>query len=382
MADVDGDGRADLCVRAAAGMLCYRSTADGFAERFELGDLSNDAGFAEPPYYGTIRMGDVDGDGLADLCARSAEGMRCWRSLGDGFDSAFEGPDWADEHGWSPVSYWSTIRLSDVDGDGRADLCARAAAGFRCHLSEGTSFGEAITGPSWSDDSGWGDHANYSTIRLADIDGDGDQDVCARANAGIVCARWNGAGFDSTITGPALSDDAGWGRIQFYSTIRLADVTGDRMADLCARASAGMRCWPSTGTGFGEAMVGPEWSNDSGWAHPEYYGTLRAAGPLCHQAETCDNGRDDDCNGEVDDGCGQPDAGSGGQSSGGGWGPGAAGPGPDGSAASGAPAGAGVSAESAGDCGCRSAASPPAGAPLSGAMALTLLGLWRRRRVS
>ena len=67
--------------------------------------------------------------------------------------------------------------------------------GVQCHLSQAGGFSDAIQGPAWSDDSGWGDYDNYSTIRFADIDADGDADLCGRANAGIRCYRWTGEAF-------------------------------------------------------------------------------------------------------------------------------------------------------------------------------------------
>src|SRR5690606_32001694 len=194
-----------------------------------------------------------------------------------GFGAAITGPNWADSSGWGYVGYWSTIRLADIDGDGRADLCARAAKGLICHLSEGSGFGPEIEGPTFSDAGGWWRHRYFSTLRFADLDADGDLDVCARAAKGIVCAAWQDGGFGELFDGPALSNDAGWGALRFYQTIRFADIDGDRRADLCARASAGVRCWLSQGTSFGEALTGPEWSDAKGWDLPKYFSTLRAS---------------------------------------------------------------------------------------------------------
>jgi MYXO-CTERM domain-containing protein len=209
------------------------------------------------------------------------------------------------------VAYWSTIRLADVDGDGRADLCARGPEGFACHLSTGGGFGEAVVGPGWADDVGWSDHDNYSTIRMADLDGDGALDVCARATAGIRCALWRDGGFSAEhIAGPDMSDDHGWSAIRFFSTLRLADVNADGRADLCGRASAGVRCWLFDGAAFAATPIeGPGWSDDSGWGGVPYYESIRVVSPVgrCAPQESC-NGVDDDCDGEVDEGCVLPEA--------------------------------------------------------------------------
>ena len=134
---------------------------------------------------------------------------------------------------------------SDVDGDGRADLCGRGPDGFSCALATGTGFGDTWTIDTLSDASGWSDEANYEGIRMADIDGDGRADVCARADAGVRCWLSTGTGFSSSIAGPDdLDDDRGWDDPKYGSTLHFADVTGDGRDDLCARGATGFRCWP------------------------------------------------------------------------------------------------------------------------------------------
>jgi len=306
LADVTGDGKDDLCARAAAGFRCWPSNGAGFDAEIVLEGMANADGWDAPSRYGTIRMGDVDGDGKADVCGRAASGMRCWRSTGDGFSAPIDGPAWSNDAGWAGLPYWSTIRLADLDGDGKADLCARAAAGLACHLSTGDGFGAAVAGPAWSDEHGWDDYSNFASLRLADLDGDGALDACARANAGIRCVLFRDGGYGgAALEGPALSDDSGWSAIRFQSTIRFADVTADGKADLCARAAAGMMCWPFDGTAFAQtALTGPAWSDDSGWGAVPHYESIRLAAPRtrCRQAEEC-NGVDDTCDGAIDEGC-------------------------------------------------------------------------------
>ncbi len=281
LADVSGDGIADLCARGAAGFRCFTSTGDGFGPSWSpIAALSDDEGFSEDAHWSTIRMGDIDHDGRMDVCARSVDGVLCFRSLGDAFEETpVMGPGWSDMHGWAKPEHSLTFRVVDVDGDGRADVCARAAAGFRCHLSTGDGFGPAIALDAMKNEGGWNAIEYYTTIRLADIDGDGDRDVCARAARGILCWPFEEGGWGARIEGPTLADDVGWARAAHYRTIRFADLDGDGDEDLCARAAVGMLCWSSGPDGFGARIAGPEWSNDAGWARPRFHETLRFASP-------------------------------------------------------------------------------------------------------
>ncbi len=285
--DLDGDGSADVCARNSKGLRCFTS-GDGFATAITGPAMSNDSGWDKPLYYGTIRMGDVNGDGKADVCARAAAGVFCWLSDGAGFPEKITGPEWSNAKGWNDIKYWSTLRLADVDGDGKADICARSASDFRCHLSTGTGFGPAIVGPALSDKSGWGNDRFYGTIRMADVNGDGKADVCARSSADFSCWLSDGKGFGDKIAGPTLADDSSWGKVQYWSTIRMADVNGDGKADMCARAAAGLRCWLSDGSGLSEKITGPELSNAKGWDKIQYYSTLRFA-------DLDGDGKDDVC---------------------------------------------------------------------------------------
>ncbi|NMC70482.1 MAG: VCBS repeat-containing protein [Myxococcales bacterium] len=304
--DIDGDGRADVCGRAAAGWRCHASTGTGFGDEIAGPALSDASGWADVTNYSTIRMGDIDGDGLADVCARANAAFYCWKSTGAGFSAAIEGPPLSDASGWSAEPYLTTIRLADFNGDGRDDLCARAAAGWRCYPSTGDGFAAAATTDQMSDDAGWAHPEHYGTIRMGDVNGDGRADVCARANARVYCWLSDGAGFPARIDGPELSDDGSWDEPRYFRTIRVGDADGDGRDDLCARGYARVYCWLSDGAGFPTRIDGPAWGDPQNWDEIQYYATIRFGGPpppVCRPADEVCDGADNDCDGEVDEGC-------------------------------------------------------------------------------
>ena len=276
--DVNGDGMADVCGRGSSGVFCKVRSAVGFAPGPATIPWSDAAGYDAPFTRGTLRVGDLNGDGRADFCIRHrSNGIECQASTPSGGWASVRGPAWTDANGWGASKYALTIRFADLDGDGRDDLCARAAKGLVCHLSTGAGFGPEIPGPAWSDAAGFDRARTWSTLAFADVDGDGFRDACLRAPSGVLCARFNGNAFEPPFAGPAWSDDAGWGELRYFASVRFADVDGDRKADACARGVNGMRCALATGAGFG-AEVSMNWMKDAdGWNLERYFSTLRVA---------------------------------------------------------------------------------------------------------
>jgi len=267
LADVDGDGKLDVCALDSKGLTCARWTGGGFTPTF-AGPAWSDAAVDE--VFSTLRMGDVNGDGKDDACLRTHEGVDCYLSNGTAFDQRIEGPRLSDASGWSGTQYASTIRLADVNGDGKADLCARDSNGYFCHFSTGSGFGGRLQAANWSNAAGFTDVANHRTIRVADIDGDGRADICANTDTGIECARWDGAAF-AIVKGPKLADAAAF-------SLMLGDADGDGRADLFARPATGGAVHLATGTGFGDALNVGEFGDEGGWNDPKYWTTLRFGG--------------------------------------------------------------------------------------------------------
>ncbi len=79
--------------------------------------------------------------------------------------------------------------------------------------------------------------------------------------------------------GPAWSDSSGWNQIQYYSTIQCADIDGDGQANLLGRSAQGIQIWRFVTVGAGQKWVelsgGPDWSDEAGWAAPQYYSTIQ-----------------------------------------------------------------------------------------------------------
>ena len=279
--DINGDGKLDLCGRAFNSFVCYLWNGNGWNTEVDAPDMGDGNGWNVPQYYSTIVVADVTGDGKADVCGRGWGGFECWISTGTAFTAVGTYVDaFSDTNGGGNINSYSTLQLADIDGDSKLDLCGRTSAGYECYKGDGTGkFPTHVAGPPLSDAQGWNGAKYFSTIQLADINGDGKADVCGRGVAGISCWLSNGSGFPTQITGPALSDASGWGAGIYDSTITFADVDGYGRADLCGRAAAGWQCWLSTGTGFASTAISTTLLSDSsGMDGAAYVTTIQLVG--------------------------------------------------------------------------------------------------------
>ena len=188
-ADIDGDGRDELLGRSASGLEVWKwdNSISNWAMIYGNGGILGDAGgWDQPRYYSTIQCADIDGDGRKEVIARGASGILAWRynsSTGE-FDQLANGPNWSDASGvWNQPQYYGTIRFGDVDGDGQEEMIARDPSGIQTWKYwnfGGNDSWIALDGngngqPAWTDD-GAGADANgakwdqveyYSTIQFA-----------------------------------------------------------------------------------------------------------------------------------------------------------------------------------------------------------------------
>jgi peptidoglycan/xylan/chitin deacetylase (PgdA/CDA1 family) len=166
-ADLDDDGKMDVCGRSGSALVCARSTGSSF-EPARVWLMGAPSSFA---------LGDVNGDGRADVCTGDLEGVEC--ALGG---HASFGPFTR----WSPEPITQRVELGDLNGDGRADVCMASGTNLRCALSTGHAFTSATT---WIEDGLDADptvRAEWG--RLGDINGDGRSDFCDCDGNEVRCA--------------------------------------------------------------------------------------------------------------------------------------------------------------------------------------------------
>ena len=212
----------------------------GYQERSNQFELETPWGARTQGYSATaggFRMADVNGDGMADLIYESESGVNpvhVLLSTGSGF---------VDDNGWGARAHGYNAnavgyQLADVNGDGMADLIYDSDSSVnpvRVLLSTGSGF---------ETDEGWGARTygynmNAGGFWMTDVNGDGMADLIYDSDSGEKPVRV------LLSTGSGFEADNGWGaRTRGYNVdaggFWMTDVNGDGMADLIYDSDSGV----------------------------------------------------------------------------------------------------------------------------------------------
>ena len=237
--------------RAADGLHTYRwdATSDSFVEAGPVFTaLSDAAGYNQPSRYQTIQTGDVTGSGHAYLLSRAADGLHTYQWGQDGWTEAGPALTALSDANCGQPSCYRTIQTGDVTGDGKSDLLVRTSDGLRAYEWGSSGWTQVGGLLDLSDGHGWNQPQFYETIHSVHLDSTDQVDLIARGRAGVHTYTWEQAGWRQlgpTLT--ALSDQAGFNQAQYYWTIRGADLNGDGKDELLALNANGMAVYQWNG---------------------------------------------------------------------------------------------------------------------------------------
>jgi hypothetical protein len=248
-ADVDGDGVLDVVTTGAPdpGVVPVPVTASVLRGlgRGAFGPSMSVAVSSDATSAGVLGIADVDGDGAADLIVGvqrqdETSAIRVYPGSATGFasqpvESPLRKPDSSCNPGVYAAAGWGWVATAgDLNGDGAADVAIAGCDGVDIYLSTpgqatlhfASAVGFALSGKEPSP----GDGLPTSLI-AADVDGDGLPDlVSARNDNGIGVARGFGDGTFAPVAVVAELPDPPW-------RIFVADINGDARPDVIAQGA-------------------------------------------------------------------------------------------------------------------------------------------------
>jgi hypothetical protein len=235
LGDVNGDGRADIVAFGQDGTWVSLSGSVRFYAPQFLGDFGYNQGWRVDKHVRTLA--DVNGDGKADIVGFGDDGVWIALSLGDRFAAPqFVASDFGYNQGWR-VNLHSR-HLADINDDGKDDIVGFGTYGVMAALSNGAGFGApSLFTSEFGTSSGFrlDQHPRF----LSDINLDGRADIVAFLSDGVRIALSGSVTFypSQKVLGD-MGYDQGW-RIDKHPRF-VADANGDGRPDLIGFGDAGV----------------------------------------------------------------------------------------------------------------------------------------------
>jgi len=273
LADITGDGRADIVGFGNAGVYTSVSNGDGTfgLSSWVLGQFGYDQGWRVGTHFRLL--GDVNGDGRADIVGIGGSTTLVALAVGNG---TFAAP--VDARLGFSADGLSTYQLADVSGDGRADLYRIRST----RIDIATAFVGGPFAAPFLATAEFRMPSQYDTLKVADVTGDRRAEILAMAVSGpihIVSTSPNVVNAyplshraqADTTSSPQLMD-------------KFADITGDGKADIVAFGQTEATTYSATSVGGGNfndfiPAIG-DFGAGAGWdrQHPEEVVDINADG--------------------------------------------------------------------------------------------------------
>jgi hypothetical protein len=224
--DVNGDGIADVVARARDNGQWWAGVSNGInGFTISLWDTWSPAAD-----WVDVRLGDLNGDGKADLIGRVRDNGQWWGGISNG--ARFTTSLW---DAWSPALTWVDVQVGDVNGDGKADIAGRVKETGQWWVSRST--GAAGATSLWD---AWSPSATWVDVRLGDVNGDGRGDLLGRVKeSGQWWVSRSSGDAGATTLWDAWSPGATW------VDVLVADFSGDGLADIAGRVKENGQWWVS-----------------------------------------------------------------------------------------------------------------------------------------
>jgi hypothetical protein len=256
--DFDGNGTNDLAGRRPDGTLWFYANTGNAT--FTGG---RQIGTGWQIYHDVVGVGDANNDRMADFVARQPDGGTYFYAGTAMRDQGYAEARKIGEFGWD--GFDSLTAAKDANGDGIADLLARTRQGSLMFYP-GNGKG-AYGAPTTIGKFGW--EVFDLLTNVGDFNGDGKNDLLARNRDGTLWLYPGTGRVDATNSGysaPVRVGDFGWE--VFTSLTSTGDLTGDGKNDLLARRADGS-LWRYNGTGrvdgTSQGYLGGQKIGDFGW---------------------------------------------------------------------------------------------------------------------
>ena len=229
--DLDGDGKPDLAVTNF-----YGNTVSVLLNTSTIGSITSSS-FATNVDFTTgngpssVAIGDLDGDGKPDLVTTNLLAGNLSIFLNTSTIGSITSSSFATPVNFAVGSYPNVVAIGDLDGDGKADLAVATNGRNSVSVFRNTSSIGSITSSSFAANVDFAIAGGAFSVAIGDLDGDGKLDLAAASQTGTVSVLRNTA-TSGSITAGSFDTHVDFTTGANPQLIAIGDLDGDGKPDL------------------------------------------------------------------------------------------------------------------------------------------------------
>ena len=268
-ADLDGDGRYEMFINSPWGIGLLKQSGGTMntlmmapnGTRFG-GWLLNTADNRFGP------ADDFDGDGMPEILVTSPWGIGIWKLSGSTFTVLMMAPNGTRFGGWLLNTADNRFGpVGDVDGDGHAEILVCSPWGIGILKLTGSTLSVVMMAPNGTRFGGWLlNTADNQVTTLGDYDGDGRAELLITSPWGLGILKLSGATLVSPIMAQNGTRIGGWLLNTLDNRLGpVADYNGDGREEILLVSPWGIGILELAGSALAVNMMAPNGTRFGGW---------------------------------------------------------------------------------------------------------------------